>query len=59
MSPSTSHFKSRSFAMHCRLSQTNSDFPKYPPQPVVRCSGYRPTDETEQDRQDDSRGRHG
>jgi hypothetical protein len=26
----------------CRLSQSNSDFPKYPPQPVVRCSGYRP-----------------
>ena len=25
----------------CRLSQTNPAFPKYPPQPVVRCDGYR------------------
>ena len=25
----------------CQLSQTNSTFPKYPPQPVVRCEGYR------------------
>jgi len=25
----------------CLLSQTDSRFPKYPPQPVVRCSGYQ------------------
>lgn len=25
----------------CQLSQTKSDFPKYPPQPVVRCGGYQ------------------
>jgi hypothetical protein len=25
----------------CQLSQTNPAFPKYPPQPVVRCEGYR------------------
>jgi hypothetical protein len=25
----------------CRLSQTNPAFPKYPPQPVVRCEGYQ------------------
>jgi hypothetical protein len=25
----------------CQLSQTNSAFLKYPPQPVVRCEGYR------------------
>jgi hypothetical protein len=25
----------------CHLSQTNPDYPKYPPQPVVRCDGYR------------------
>lgn len=24
----------------CRLSQTNERYPKYPPQPVVRCDGY-------------------
>ena len=28
----------------CRLSQTEPAFPKYPPQPVVRCCGYRPRD---------------
>ncbi len=26
----------------CRLAQTDTAFPKYPPQPVVRCDGYRP-----------------
>jgi hypothetical protein len=24
----------------CRLSQTDQRFPKYPPQPVIRCEGY-------------------
>jgi hypothetical protein len=24
----------------CQLSQINPAFPKYPPQPVVRCDGY-------------------
>ncbi|WP_254507117.1 hypothetical protein [Anatilimnocola floriformis] len=24
----------------CRLSQTESQYPKYPPQPVIRCAGY-------------------
>ena len=28
----------------CQLSQTDPTFPKYPPQPVVRCDGYRPRD---------------
>jgi hypothetical protein len=27
--------------MLCRLSQTDPDYPKYPPQPVVRCDGCR------------------
>jgi putative acetyltransferase len=27
----------------CELSVTNDNFPKYPPQPVVRCSGYEAT----------------
>ena len=26
----------------CELSKTNAAFPKYPPQPVVRCDGYKP-----------------
>ena len=26
----------------CQLSQTNPRFRKYPPQPVVRCTGYQP-----------------
>ena len=25
----------------CRLSQTEQRYPKYPPQPVVRCGGYQ------------------
>ena len=28
----------------CQLSKTDPAFPKYPPQPVVRCDGYRPRD---------------
>jgi hypothetical protein len=26
----------------CQLSATNPAFAKYPPQPIVRCSGYLP-----------------
>jgi hypothetical protein len=26
----------------CELHQTNPNFPKYPPLPVIRCSGYDP-----------------
>ena len=29
----------------CQLSQTNSAFPKYPPQPVLRCDGYQKTEQ--------------
>jgi len=25
----------------CQLSQTNPAYPKYPPQPVVRCEGFK------------------
>jgi hypothetical protein len=32
----------------CRLSQSDPAFPKYPPQPVVRCGGYRPRNTTEE-----------
>jgi hypothetical protein len=28
----------------CQLSRINPAFPKYPPQPVVRCGGYQPRD---------------
>ena len=33
----------------CQLSQTDQTYPKYPPQPVVRCDGYRPRVTSEQD----------
>jgi hypothetical protein len=33
----------------CRLSQTDPAFPKYPPQPVVRCDGYQPRDSNEKE----------
>jgi hypothetical protein len=35
----------------CQLSRTNPAYPKYPPQPVARCDGYRkkePTKEVEE-----------
>jgi len=32
----------------CQLSQTNSDYPKYPPQPVIRCDGYQKHEQTEE-----------
>ena len=25
----------------CQLSQSNPAYPKYPPQPVVRCQGFK------------------
>jgi hypothetical protein len=28
----------------CQLSETDQAYPKYPPQPVVRCAGYRRRD---------------
>jgi len=31
----------------CRLSQTDRAYPKYPPQPVVQCDGYRQKGQTE------------
>ena len=37
----------RSRFLLCRLSQTDPAFPKYPPQPVVRCDGYQPKDTNE------------
>ena len=31
----------------CQLSKTNPAYPKYPPQPVVRCDGYQKKELTE------------
>ncbi len=28
----------------CQLSLTDARYPKYPPQPVVRCQGYQSTE---------------
>ena len=32
----------RSGFLPCELSLTDAAYPKYPPQPVIRCDGYRP-----------------
>ena len=43
----------RSRFLLCELSVTNAAYPKYPPQPVVRCDGFRPTgDEAKQGKSD-------
>ena len=33
----------------CQLSRTDPAYPKYPPQPVERCDGYRAREASEQD----------
>jgi hypothetical protein len=35
----------------CLLSGTDPAYPKYPPQPVVRCDGYKASDNKEQQTQ--------
>jgi len=35
---------SRSRFLLCQLSMTDDNFPKYPPQPVLRCNGYEMND---------------
>ena len=30
----------------CQLSVSNPDYPKYPPQPVIRCDGYLKKEQT-------------
>lgn len=32
----------RSRFLLCELALADAEYPKYPPQPVVRCDGYRP-----------------
>jgi hypothetical protein len=44
----------RSRFLLCELSFTSAAYPKYPPQPVVRCDGYQGRDEATQDEQGDS-----
>ena len=43
----------RSRFLLCELSVTNAAYPKYPPQPVVRCDGYQNKDGATQDNPDD------
>ena len=31
----------------CQLSQIDPEYPKYPPQPVLRCEGYQKKEQTE------------
>lgn len=38
----------RSMFLLCELSLTTAAYPKYPPQPVVRCDGYRPRNEADE-----------
>jgi hypothetical protein len=40
----------------CQLSRTDPAFPKYPPQPVVRCDGYRPSEKTDGDLKQGGKG---
>jgi hypothetical protein len=32
----------------CQLSQTNLEYPNYPPQPVVQCDGYQQKEQTKE-----------
>lgn len=36
----------RSCFLLCELSRMNLAYPKYPPQPVVRCGGHQPKEES-------------
>jgi hypothetical protein len=37
----------RSRFLLCQLSKSDPAYPKYPPQPVVRCEGYERKEQTE------------
>ena len=37
----------RSRFLLCQLSTTDPAYPKYPPQPVVRCEGYQEKEQAE------------
>ncbi len=38
----------RSCFLLCELSVTTADYPKYPPQPVVRCDGFQAKNEAQE-----------
>jgi hypothetical protein len=46
----------RSRFLLCQLSATDPRFPKYPPQPVVRCDGYRPKEQAPAQPKDEADG---
>jgi hypothetical protein len=48
----------RSRFLLCELSVTNTAYPKYPPQPVVRCDGYQPRAEANEGKQGHPPGQH-
>ena len=33
----------------CQLSQSDTAYAKYPPQPVIRCNGYQAKEESDKD----------
>jgi hypothetical protein len=35
----------------CQLSLANVDYPKYPPQPVIRCEGHQSKDTPPEEKQ--------
>lgn len=43
----------RSRFLLCELSLADDNYPKYPPQPVIRCDGYRRKDEATPESVDD------
>lgn len=45
----------RSRFLLCGLSLTGAAYPKYPPQPVVRCDGYRPRNDADEGESGDRR----
>ena len=44
----------RSRFLLCELSVRNDDYPKYPPQPILRCGGFKPKDQPSVNDQSDS-----
>jgi hypothetical protein len=40
----------RSRFLLCELSKTDAAYPKYPPQPVVRCEGYQTKESTAEEK---------
>jgi len=48
----------RSGFLLCELSVTNDAYPKYPPQPVLRCDGFKSTEEAKLDNPDTMPDQH-